>query len=382
MKNFKRNTQTFFPGAEFGLVQPVQNEVDIQIPNVNEFGAPVPTLQTPVSEMDIQTLISQTSHLSPMVLENLSTILSQLARINHAQLKKEPEKMIEDPGYHYRPEFAIQPGVSFTTNEFISYNQKLDKITENRSPIKKSPSKTNHTRSNKKLSTSTTTQSSRISEKEIPSLADSRLNLGGPWAFQQHSTPINYPPHVTPPCDIAKEDSIRINGANCMSAVYQINLLQHWIPVLERLSPVNKTQIWETCILMPEFRNYNITSYKKTINEWAKDIASNSNSIIIMFGAIGYLKQHGILKNDFYFLDSNSVVFRTFTNENNNFIANVTKRNNKRCFTDEESSNESSDVEIIESSPLSSPQISPLSSPEPFPILKRARVMDIASLCN
>jgi len=101
-----------------------------------------------------------------------------------------------------------------------------------------------------------------------------------------------------------------------------------------------------------------------------------------MFGAIGYLKQHGILKNDFYFLDSNSVVFRTFTNENNNFIANVTKRNNKRCFTDEESSNESSDVEIIESSPLSSPQISPLSSPEPFPILKRARVMDIASLCN
>lgn len=135
---------------------------------------------------------------------------------------------------------------------------------------------------------------------------------------------------------------------------------------------------------MPEFRNYTISSFKKTINGWAKDITSNTNSIIIMFGAVGYLKQHGILKNDFFFLDSNAVVFRTFTAENN-ITCSPKQHNSKRCYSSDDElsdSGSSEDVEIIESSPFNSPQTSPLSSPEPYHVLKRARIMDIASLCN
>lgn len=96
------------------------------------------------------------------------------------------------------------------------------------------------------------------------------------------------------------------------SALHQLVLLQHWIPILEKLSPANKAAIWETCMLMPTFKNYNKNSFRKTITAWATNILPNMASITILFGAIGYLKHHGTLKNEFCFPNTNNPVFRTF----------------------------------------------------------------------
>eukprot|EP01098_Paradermamoeba_levis_P009744 TRINITY_DN4076_c0_g1_i1.p1 TRINITY_DN4076_c0_g1~~TRINITY_DN4076_c0_g1_i1.p1 ORF type:complete len:558 (-),score=96.34 TRINITY_DN4076_c0_g1_i1:140-1741(-) len=103
-------------------------------------------------------------------------------------------------------------------------------------------------------------------------------------------------------------------GSNYLAALHQLVALQHWIPILEKLSPVNKSLLWETCKLVPLFKNYNIKSFRKTINLWATNILENMASITILFGAVGFLKHHGFLKNEFRFPQTNTPVFRTFIN--------------------------------------------------------------------
>eukprot|EP01103_Thecamoeba_quadrilineata_P020510 TRINITY_DN8848_c0_g1_i1.p1 TRINITY_DN8848_c0_g1~~TRINITY_DN8848_c0_g1_i1.p1 ORF type:complete len:476 (-),score=94.24 TRINITY_DN8848_c0_g1_i1:34-1461(-) len=96
------------------------------------------------------------------------------------------------------------------------------------------------------------------------------------------------------------------------SALHQLVLLQHWVPILEKMSPANKSMIWETCNLVPGFKPLNKNSFKKTVNMWATNILPNMQSITILFGAIGFLKHHDILKNEFYYPNTSVPVFRTF----------------------------------------------------------------------
>jgi hypothetical protein len=81
---------------------------------------------------------------------------------------------------------------------------------------------------------------------------------------------------------------------------------------LEKLSPANKTAIWDTCCLIPGFKNFNRTSFKKTLNLWATNILPNMVSITVLFGAVGFLKHHDVLKNEFLFPNTTTPVFRAF----------------------------------------------------------------------
>jgi hypothetical protein len=47
---------------------------------------------------------------------------------------------------------------------------------------------------------------------------------------------------------------------------------------------------------MPTFANYDEQSFRKTLSRWANDPLGNMISITILFAAIGYLKEHDILK--------------------------------------------------------------------------------------
>lgn len=98
------------------------------------------------------------------------------------------------------------------------------------------------------------------------------------------------------------------------AVLQQLVLLQHWIPILDRMAPVHKNMLWETCKMYPGFRltNPKLTSYRKVISAWGANIAAYVANVTALFAAIGYLKHHDILKNDFCFPDSALPVFRTF----------------------------------------------------------------------
>lgn len=166
------------------------------------------------------------------------------------------------------------------------------------------------------------------------------------------------------------------------SALHQLVLLQHWVPILEKLSPANKASIWDTCIMMPSFKNYNKNSFRKTINAWATNILPNMASITVLFGAVGYLKHHGVLKNEFCFPNSTNPVFRTFiTNAIPTYgpkKASATSPAPKAAIT-----SSTSPLPTLASPPASPPlscdkECDKVSEP----CWKRPRIMELASIIN
>ena len=92
----------------------------------------------------------------------------------------------------------------------------------------------------------------------------------------------------------------------------RLALLQGWAQALDSLSPQNKALVWNTCLLSPFFGNHIKSSFRRTLKLWADDPALHAPSIRILFGAIGYLKNQDVLKNQFLCLRSGQHIFRTF----------------------------------------------------------------------
>lgn len=189
-------------------------------------------------------------------------------------------------------------------------------------------------------------------------------------------------------------------GCNQSSALQQLVLLQHWIPLLDRMAPVHKNLLWETCKTFPGFRltTPKLTSYRKMVTAWGANIAVYMPNVSALFAAIGYLKHHDILKSEFYFPNTQQPVFRTFVpsaapayapmRASAAPVVNSLKRPSIQMATPSPPA---------ASPPASPPVAAPLSpfpqddrgrdrSPDvedaPAPHIKRSRVMNIATLTD
>eukprot|EP01105_Mastigella_eilhardi_P004218 TRINITY_DN1560_c0_g1_i1.p1 TRINITY_DN1560_c0_g1~~TRINITY_DN1560_c0_g1_i1.p1 ORF type:complete len:335 (-),score=72.69 TRINITY_DN1560_c0_g1_i1:100-1104(-) len=99
-------------------------------------------------------------------------------------------------------------------------------------------------------------------------------------------------------------------GCSLQSAMLQLNLLQHWAELLDRFPPVHKKLIWDTCKLMPIFKNFQHTSFRKTVQSWVDDPLPNVCCITTLFGAIGFLSYHNIIKQEFCYPNIRMLVFK------------------------------------------------------------------------
>eukprot|EP00727_Mastigamoeba_balamuthi_P006642 m51a1_g2599 hypothetical protein (452) ;mRNA; f:453125-455053 len=98
-------------------------------------------------------------------------------------------------------------------------------------------------------------------------------------------------------------------GHTIQSSLLHLNLLHSWMNTLDKLSPFHKKVIWDTSRLVPAFRNYDMGSFRKTINAWVADPLPNAPAITAMFGAIGFLAYHNVLKHEFYYPNVRVAVF-------------------------------------------------------------------------
>lgn len=104
-------------------------------------------------------------------------------------------------------------------------------------------------------------------------------------------------------------------GHTLPETLFQLLLLQHWESKLEKLSVVHKKMILNLCNLIPTFSYIPETSFRKTISTWNEDPIQHMPSITIFFSAIGFLKEHGVLKSEFCFPKTTIPVFQSFPHE-------------------------------------------------------------------
>lgn len=77
--------------------------------------------------------------------------------------------------------------------------------------------------------------------------------------------------------------------------------LQHWDNKLEKLSAAHRKAVWNACrMVMPNITELDPscdqTSFRKTFANWSREPLSHLTSITVMFAAIGFLKECGLLK--------------------------------------------------------------------------------------
>jgi hypothetical protein len=111
-----------------------------------------------------------------------------------------------------------------------------------------------------------------------------------------------------------ENDQLRIHfspwGRTVPSVLSQLVLLQHWESKLDKLSLHLKKAIWTTCLLLPTFtEKEEPSSFRNCFKKWTSDPLRHLNSIITFFGALGYLKENGILRIDFCYPKSNIPIF-------------------------------------------------------------------------
>mmetsp|Transcript_41853 Transcript_41853/g.105561 ORF Transcript_41853/g.105561 Transcript_41853/m.105561 type:complete len:522 (-) Transcript_41853:123-1688(-) len=98
------------------------------------------------------------------------------------------------------------------------------------------------------------------------------------------------------------------------AAQQHLALLWSWMPLLEQLSPANKTAIWHTCDLVPDFQTppaHKRSLFGVAVDHWVN--SGDSRSLSVLFGAVGYLKHHNVLKLQFYYPNTTVPVFRAAT---------------------------------------------------------------------
>ncbi|EFA86357.1 hypothetical protein PPL_00149 [Heterostelium album PN500] len=105
-----------------------------------------------------------------------------------------------------------------------------------------------------------------------------------------------------------------------LSSVFsQLALLQSWSTGLDRLSSNSRDSIWRTCRYIQQFINYDKTSFVKTIHKWTIDPIPNLSHITVLFAAIGYLKEMGVIRGEFNYTNNlNSPVFAAPSSSSSN----------------------------------------------------------------
>eukprot|EP01133_Synstelium_polycarpum_P010861 gene10861-12651_t len=98
-------------------------------------------------------------------------------------------------------------------------------------------------------------------------------------------------------------------GTELSSVFSQLSLLQSWCNGLERLNPKHKDLVWRTCRSFSDFINYDRASFTKTLQIWTLDPVPNLSHITVLFAAVGYLKEMGVIRSDFFYCNSSVPVF-------------------------------------------------------------------------
>jgi len=110
---------------------------------------------------------------------------------------------------------------------------------------------------------------------------------------------------------IALSNTSLIWGSDFSAAIQQFALLLNWAPLLEKLPPNQKEAIWNTCQFFPLFSNdiFERTSFRKTFLKWAGNPAAHVDHIVILFASIGFLRDKGIVKHQFFYPNTTQPVF-------------------------------------------------------------------------
>jgi len=122
-------------------------------------------------------------------------------------------------------------------------------------------------------------------------------------------------------------------GYDYLSSLAQLKLLENWGPTLDSLAPSYKISIWRISKLFEDFgSNHDMTSFKKTIARWVQSPLENLDSIRLLFSSIGYLKNAGVLKHEFFypFKKHDSVLYPVFRSKENDHQLKTMKRKRKR----------------------------------------------------
>jgi hypothetical protein len=91
-------------------------------------------------------------------------------------------------------------------------------------------------------------------------------------------------------------------GCDYLALLVQLKFLESWGPTLDSLAPSYKASIWRISKIFEEFgSNHDMTSFRKTIARWSQSPLENLDSIRLLFSAIGYLKNAGVLKHEFFY---------------------------------------------------------------------------------
>jgi hypothetical protein len=81
--------------------------------------------------------------------------------------------------------------------------------------------------------------------------------------------------------------------------LHQLNLLQQWSSILDKLPSSAKELIWSSCYSNPFFDPANDDeSFEQTIKFWARDPKTHQASITILFTVLGVLKHAKLLSAD------------------------------------------------------------------------------------
>jgi len=73
-----------------------------------------------------------------------------------------------------------------------------------------------------------------------------------------------------------------------------------------------------------------MTSFKKTITRWTQSPLENSDSIRLLFSAIGYLKNAGVLKHEFFYPSKTGEPLYPVFKSNNNDTKSTKKKERGR----------------------------------------------------
>ncbi|KYR01231.1 hypothetical protein DLAC_02350 [Tieghemostelium lacteum] len=119
--------------------------------------------------------------------------------------------------------------------------------------------------------------------------------------------PTNTNNNTTPTKSNGQKNSVW--STELSSVFQQLALLQSWSYGLERIALSQKDMIWRTCRSFTGFVNYDSTSFIRTFGDWSNNPLPNLVHITVMFAAIGYLKEMGILKLDLHYPQSSVSVF-------------------------------------------------------------------------
>eukprot|EP00026_Physarum_polycephalum_P006382 Phypoly_transcript_06424.p1 GENE.Phypoly_transcript_06424~~Phypoly_transcript_06424.p1 ORF type:complete len:596 (-),score=154.56 Phypoly_transcript_06424:7-1662(-) len=112
------------------------------------------------------------------------------------------------------------------------------------------------------------------------------------------------------PKPIKLSNTSLIWGSSFTSSIQQFSLLLNWAPLLEKLPPNQKEAIWNTCQFFPLFtESFDRSSFRKTFLKWASNIYAHLSHITILFASIGFLRDKGIIKHQFFYPNTTVPVF-------------------------------------------------------------------------